>query len=122
MPTDKTLTPADEDALKRCLVACRAESAARARQLDSMLADEPWQEVAVFAATCAQMDSLDLMPWQSPPFRANLAHLNKPFGDPRGERESAELLKRLLDANLSPFEPDPFAAIAEAEAKRQRAT
>ena len=29
--------------------------------------------------------------------------------------ECAELLKRLLDAGLSPFEPDPIAALAEAE-------
>ena len=112
----------DRDALKRALVACRAESPARAKQLDSMLADEPWQQVAVFAATCVQMDSLDLMPWQSPPFRASLRDLDKPYGDPSGKRESAELLKRLLDANLSPFEPDPLAAIAEAEEKRQPAT
>ena len=69
-----------------------------------------------------QMDSLGLMPWQSPPFRASLRDLDKPYGDPSGKRESAELLKRLLDANLSPFEPDPLAAIAEAEAKRQPAT
>jgi hypothetical protein len=82
-----------------------------------MLADESWQSVAVFAATCAQSRSLNLMPWQNVPFRANLADLDQPLGDPSGRRESAELLKRLLDVNLSPFEPDPLAAIAEAEAK-----
>ena len=58
------------------------------------------------------------MPWQSPPFRASLADLNKPFDDPRGERESAELLKRLLDAGLSPFEPFPLDALAEAEQRQ----
>jgi hypothetical protein len=108
----------DREALKRALVACRTESPARAKQIDSMLLDEPWERVAVFAASCAQSRSLGLMPWQSPPFRANLAHLKKPFDDPRGERESAELLKRLLDANLSPFEPDPIAALERAEKKR----
>jgi hypothetical protein len=112
----KEIDEIDRDALKRALDACRAESPARAKQLDSMLADEPWQQVGVFAATCVQM------PWQSPPFRASLRDLDKPFGDPSGKRESAELLKRLLDANLSPFEPDPLAAIAKAEAKRQPAT
>jgi hypothetical protein len=41
--------------------------------------------------------------------------LREPFGDPRAARESAELLKRLSDTGLSRFEPDPLAAIAEAE-------
>ena len=47
------------------------------------------------------------------PFR-----LEKPYGDPSGKRESAELLKRLLDANLSKYEPDPTGALAEAEQRR----
>ena len=44
--------------------------------------------------------------------------LEKPFDDPRGERAAAEILKRLLALHLSRFEPDPFAAIAEAEQRR----
>jgi hypothetical protein len=40
--------------------------------------------------------------------------------DTCGARESAELLRRLLDAGLSRFEPDPLRAIAEAE-RRQAA-
>ena len=94
----------------------------RVAQLDAMLGDQEWERVAVFACSCVQCRSLDLPPWQSPVFRASLRDLDKPYGDPSGKRESAELLKRLLDANLSPFEPDPLAAIAEAEAKRQPAT
>ncbi len=57
---------------------------------------------------------MDLSPWQ-PSFRSSLRDLDKPYGDPSGKRESAELLKRLRDAKLSIFEPDPLAAIAEAE-------
>ena len=105
----------DRDALERALVACRAEGAARAKQIDNMLADRPWADVAQFASSCAQGRALDLMPWQSPPCHANLRSLSEPFGDPRGARESAELLRRLLDAGLSRFEPDPLAAITEAE-------
>jgi hypothetical protein len=108
----------DRDALERALVACRAEGAARAKQIDSMLADRPWEGVAQFAAYSAQNRSLGLMPWQSPPCHARLSDLDKPFDDPRGERESAELLRRLLDAGLSRFEPDPLAAIAEAEQRQ----
>jgi hypothetical protein len=113
------MTPIDRNALERALVACRAESAARAKQIDSKLASESWEDVAEFAAYCAQGRALDLMPWQSPPCHANLRALSEPFGDPRAARESAELLRRLLDAGLSRFEPDPLGALEQAEAKRQ---
>jgi hypothetical protein len=43
---------------------------------------------------------------------AKLDWLDHPYGDVSGERESAELLQRLLDAGLSRFEPSPFAALA----------
>jgi hypothetical protein len=111
----------DRDALERALVACRAESPARAKQIDSMLADRPWEDVAQFASSCAQGRALDLMPWQSPPCHANLRALSEPFGDPRAARESAELLRRLLDAGLSWFEPDPLGALEQAEGKRRAA-
>jgi hypothetical protein len=91
----------------------------RAKQIDNMLADEPWESVAQFASYSAQNRNLGLMPWQNPPCHARLANLDKPFDDPRGERESAELLSKMLALGLSRFEPNPLQAIAEAEAKRQ---
>jgi len=114
----------DREALQRALLLCRVESAARAKQIVSMLARQPWERVAVFAASCVQYRSLPLQPWQTVPCRANLADLDQPLGDASGRRESAELLKRLLDANLSRFEPDPIAALERAEAaeaKKRRA-
>jgi hypothetical protein len=110
----------DHDAFTRALALCRAEDAGRARQIDAKLADEPWEDVARFAASCCQSKSLRLQPWQGVPFRANLRDLDKPFDDPRGERQAAELLQRLLKLGLSRFEPDPIGAIAEAEAKRAK--
>ena len=113
------MTEIDHDALVRAIAAARAEDAGRARQLDAMLRDgEPWERVAVFAASCAQTSSLGLQPWQGPVFRASLRDLDKPFDDPRGERQAAELLQRLLKLGLSKFEPDPIGAILAAEAKR----
>ena len=85
-----------------------------------MLRDRPWERVGRFAASCAQSRALGLQPWQSPPCRASLADLNQPYDDPRGARESAELLKKMLALGLSKFEPDPLAAIAGAE-QRQNA-
>jgi hypothetical protein len=76
-----------------------------------MLASEPWEEVAQFASYCVQGRLLGLQPWQNP-------DLDRPYGDPRAARESAELLKRLLDAGLSRFEPTPLQALAGAEKRR----
>jgi hypothetical protein len=46
-----------------------------------------------------------------PVFRTSLRDLDKPFGDPSGKRQSADLLKQLLESDLSPFEPDPLRAL-----------
>jgi hypothetical protein len=116
------MTPIDQAALTKAIAAARAESKSRARQIDSMLGDRSWQRVAEFAAYSAQIDALGLMPWQSPPCIASLADLNQPFDDPRGARESAELLKKMLALGLSKFEPDPIGAIVEAEQRQQPAT
>ncbi len=43
-----------------------AQDAARAKQIDSMLADEPWEDVARFAAYSAQIDSLGLIALAKP--------------------------------------------------------
>ena len=109
------MTPTDMDALTRAIAACRAADPARSAQIDAMLSYRPWAEVGTFAAASAQRHSLHLKPWQSPPCRSDPEDLYKPIGDPRGERESAELLRRLLDIGLSRYEPDPLQAIAQAE-------
>jgi hypothetical protein len=45
----------------------------------------------------------------------------QPFGGPRGTREVEEVLRRLLDAGLTRFEPDPLAALERAEKRRAAA-
>jgi hypothetical protein len=113
------LTEIDRDALERCLVAARAEDPGRAKQIDSMLRSQARERVAVFACSCAQSRSLNLPPWQTPPFRINLASaLREPFDDTRGLREGGEILKKMLALNISRFEPDPLKAIAEAEQRQ----
>ena len=57
----------DRAALTQALAMCRAESDARAWQINSMLEDRPWAEVARFAASCCQSRSLHLEPWSLPP-------------------------------------------------------
>ena len=61
------MTRNDRAALKLALALCRNESPGRAQQIDSMLEDQPWAEVATFAAFCCQSRSLHLDPWQEPP-------------------------------------------------------
>jgi hypothetical protein len=110
------MTPTDRAALERAFAACRAEGPARAGQLDAMLADDPWERVAKFAAYSVQIDSLGLLPWQKPPCQTQLeTALLEPFGDQRGTREAGEILKKLLALGLSKYEPDPIGAIADAE-------
>ena len=71
-------------------------------------------DIAMSAALHCQMTSLGLKPWMSPPM---WAHIERPTVD----EEGAALLKRLLDAGLSPFEPDPVAACEAAEAEQRQA-
>lgn len=61
------------------------------------------------------------MPWQQvPAFIHSESALRQPFGLVTAERESAEIKLKLRALGLSRFEPDPLAAIAEAE-RRQAA-
>jgi hypothetical protein len=101
-----TLTDTDREAMTRAIAAARRESPTRAKQIDAMLRNEPWEDVGRFAAFSAQIESLHLMPWES-----TLVYANSP--------EAHALFRRLKAAGLSKYEPDPLAAIAEVE---QRAT
>jgi hypothetical protein len=103
--------PLDHDAFTRAIAHLRNESKARSTQIDAMLADRAFEEVGRFAAFAVQMDTLGLPPWATPPCQASLAHLDKPRNDPRGERLSAELLKRMMGVGLSRYEPFPLLAL-----------
>ena len=62
---------------------------------------------------------LDLPPWQKPPCATHLdSALRQPFGDPRGAREAAEILKKMPVLGLPQFEPNPLQAIEEAEQRQ----
>ena len=72
------MTRTDKAALKLAIAAARAEDANRARQVDSMLKQRPWIEVAEFCSSCAQSRSLRLMPWEIAPCDLLLGDLNDP--------------------------------------------
>jgi hypothetical protein len=100
----------DRDALRRAMEICRAESPGRSRQLDAKLKDEPWEEVAKFAAHCCQSRALRLFPWQDPPMYGAVDISWR-------DEDAARLLHQMLSLGVSKYEPDPMAAI---EAAKQR--
>lgn len=68
-----------------------------------------------FASYSMQVDNLKLKPWQSPP-----CHL---YGEDRVDdcdHHADKIFRRMLDAGISIWHPDPLAALAEV-AKKQKA-
>jgi hypothetical protein len=115
------MTPIDKDALERAMAIAQREPGRRG-QLESMLEDQPWHEVAEFAAHCVQGDALDLYPWETPPCDVS----DEPSPDEGQTGRVADetlpaarkLLHRLLAAGLSRYEPNPLAALARVEKAR----
>jgi|SRR5262249_13703241 len=112
---DDDLHPIDKEALERAIAMTRARGGPGAVQIENKLRDEPWEEVAGFAAYCCQCDNLHLGPHQSPPCWVNDIEATLAAGDDGagGKYAAAVLLKRMLDAGLSIFEPDPIAALEQ---------
>ena len=113
------LDAVDREALERCMEIARRDPS-RAEQLDSKLQDEEWAEVASFAAYGCQMDSLGLRPWQSPP-----CHIDEDADEPESsDRESnsaaRKLLRQMLAAGVSRYDPDPLKALAVAKRRSSR--
>ena len=102
-----SLTETDFDAMARAIAAARRESPTRAKQIDAMLRNEPWEDVGRFAAFSAQIEALHLQPWESTVVYAD-------------SREARALRRRLFAAGLSKFEPDPVAACEAAEAEQRQ--
>jgi hypothetical protein len=91
----------DREALQRALALAHTFDHARAEQLDAKLSDEPWSDVAAFAAYVCQCRALHLRPWERSPAMA-AADDDGPAG---------QLLRRMLAAGLSRYEPDPLVAL-----------
>jgi hypothetical protein len=93
-------------------------------------APRPWFEVASFCSYHQQMERLHLLPSQLPPSdiltrEEAEAILEDGFiaacHDPRidiSNCQSAKLLLTMLDLGISPYHPNPAAAIAEARARK----
>jgi hypothetical protein len=111
----------DRDAMRRAIKLAKAQSPARCRQIEGKLANDSFEEVGRFAAYCCQCAVLGLRPWMPPPMSAEIYPNEDRFaGD--GRRAAHALLQRLLQNNLSRFEPDPLRALRKVEEAKQPAT
>jgi hypothetical protein len=116
--TRKKLTPTDKAALELAIDLARKGDRTSQQQIDAMLKERPWQDVAEFAAYGCQCDALRLKPWQPPPCWAEVDDQDNEAGPISGHRAAAELLRRMLALGISRWHPDPLAAIETAEAGR----
>jgi hypothetical protein len=83
-------------------------------QIDCKLEGEPWHKVGSFASYGEQMRALHLKPWQFPPVWVSLDDDNPEHAP------AVALLRRLLDNNLSKYEPSPLEALAGSSGRRRR--
>jgi hypothetical protein len=64
-----------------------------------------------FDAYGAQIDALHLEPWQDPPCVIDLDDVDE------NNEQGAALLRRMLAAGVSRYDPDPMRALERAEGK-----
>src|SRR5262249_14266212 len=102
--TIEELDPVDRDALERSM-AIAQRNLDRAEQLQSMLRDQDWIEVAEFASHCCQFRALCLKPWQSPPSSVDENDLDEE------DKAARDLLRKMLAAGVSRYDPDPLKAL-----------
>jgi hypothetical protein len=117
---DEILEAVDQEALERAIEIVRTKGTPREqRHIEAKLATDEWIDVAEFAAYSCQFTALSLRPWQSPPCWIDdvVGTLNAGDDGICGEYQAARLLRRLLDAGLSRYEPNPLAALAAKKAR-----
>src|SRR5215510_12600845 len=110
----------DKEALERALVLERRCDPQRAVWLDEQVVKVGWREAAEDAARRQQYRNLRLRPWMVTPSEVNPDSEDAIGCEHRGVARAAQLLRQLLDAELSRFEPNPLAAL-EAEPEKENA-
>ena len=112
------LHPVDRSALERAIEITKTESPARARQIADKLKTESWRAVAEFAASCCQHRALATRPWELAPVSVDEDDPIPDGDDHRRTGRAIKLLRRLLAAGLSRFEPQPLAALEKIAAAK----
>jgi hypothetical protein len=107
----------DRSALERAIEIAKSESPGRAAQIASKLKTETWRAVAEFAAYCCQHRALATKPWELAPVSVDEDDPIPDGDDLRRKGRAITLLRRLLAAGLSRFEPQPLAALEKVAAR-----
>ena len=118
MTANDDLDRIDQAALELAMEMARQEPG-RDEQLDSMLEDRPWVDVAAFAAGCCQSRTLGLKPWEIPPCWVvdpdNADNTPHELKEHDGRRQAAKLRRQMRKFGISQWHPDPLAAIEAAK-------
>ena len=105
--TTEELSRVDRDALRRALATARAESTMYREHLEHIEVRDGWVSAAESASYHLQVKNLRLKPWQCPPCDCS-DEVGLGYGRSRGE---VMLRRRMLEAKISFFEPDPATAL-----------
>jgi hypothetical protein len=103
------MTKIDRDALERAIALTLAErDRARVAQVEDMLKNQPRAEVGKFCTLHRQTLVLRPKPWQPVPAceYVSVDDRDGEAGPVMGRTAAARLLQRLLENNLSRYEPD----------------
>jgi hypothetical protein len=115
----KRISRVDSEALVRAL-AMDPDRDPASSPINRRLDPERWFLAARSAAYACQCEALRPEPWQPVPANeyVSVTDDDSKYGPVMGRAAAAELLRRLLEAKLSRFEPDPINALARVEAER----
>jgi hypothetical protein len=113
----KRISRVDREALERAL-ALDPDRDPSSPPINRRLDPERWYEAAHSAAYGCQCDALRPEPWQPVPANEYVAVTDddSAYGPVMGRAAAAELLRRLLAAGLSRYEPNPLEALERVEA------
>jgi len=122
MTTKQQLSQVDREAVTRAIELKRARSPADRREVDEMLKTNAWFEVAEDAVYCCQRSLIAPRLWQPtvadiPPDQVE-AIIARGDDGLAGNYAAAKLLRRMLKAGLSKYEPQVLQKLAEAKARR----
>jgi hypothetical protein len=105
----------DLEAMRRAIEVLRSDPELR-DQIETMLRNQSEQEVGTFAVGFLQVRNLRLKGWECPPCDTfNVAQPSDHYGCRANE---VTLLRRMLAAGLSRFDPNPMPTLERIERER----
>jgi hypothetical protein len=113
----------DRAAMREAIDAMRREGGADAEWIEGRLRDDGFEEAGHAAVYHLQYAALRLRPWEFAPCWVAPDEVDAIIaaGDDGKRYGAAKLAKRLIDAGVSPFHPDPERALREASRRKPAA-